>query len=148
MNLVYTKSHHRLGVTLNYLSLTLLVALTYYMEAFGWNAIASGCIALAALVLVITLIQFHIRTGLWRLVHTGRENLNEKQTPMIYRSLHRSYGLFAIISLVVLLWKSVFPGPNPNLIVVFAALLYLAHTLPSAVIGWNEKDTLAMAGVE
>jgi hypothetical protein len=34
------------------------------------------------------------------------------------------------------------------LIVVFAALLYLAHTLPSAVIGWDEKDTLAMAGVE
>ena len=144
MNVVLTKTHHKLGVTLNYISLVLLVALVYVAEAFGLTLLTGVGIGLMVVMLVATLVRFHFRTGLWRLVHTSRSRLSEHQVPVVCRSLHYSYGVFAILALVALLWKSVAPGENPNLVIVFAALLYLAHTQPSAVIAWSERDITSM----
>jgi len=97
----------------------------------------------------------HIKTNLWRLVHTKYENLDERQIQVTHQSLRHSYGIFTVLILSVmfciallrvapiqcLLTGSSDAVPDDSmLMVIFAGLLYLAHTLPSSVIAWTERE--------
>ncbi|MFH1894142.1 MAG: hypothetical protein ABIK83_15845 [Candidatus Zixiibacteriota bacterium] len=141
-----SKSARRTGVVVNYGCLVALIALFYVGKNDGWNAAVSGGAAAVLLGVLVTFVAVHIKTNLWRLVHTKYENLDERQIQVTHESLRHSYSIFTVIILVVLLGIALASEHNRSLtdhsmlMVIFAGQLYLAHTLPSSIIAWTERE--------
>jgi hypothetical protein len=138
-----SKTQRRLLVVVNYLSLSVVVFFVHVGRAQGWDIglVAAGILPSAG-VLVATFVGVFWRTGLWRLSHASFDSIDERQAQVMYESLRRSYTVFAVLCLVVLYVNAVAErGHIP--ILVAAGLLYLAHTLPAAVVAWTEKEVLA-----
>jgi len=136
-----SKSKRRFMVILNYGCILLFLAFFNIGKYDIWNApivIAMIVVLVAALV---SFIYLHIRTRLWKLVHAKADKLDERQIQITHESLRYSYSIFTVISLVVLLCIALIAGRyDSTLILIFASLLYLAHTLPSSVLAWTEKE--------
>jgi len=136
-----SKPNRRIAVVANYGCVLLFLASFYVGKYYGWSVeVIAGAIVTAATA-VITFIILHIRTRLWKLVHTKAEKLDERQIQVTRESLRYSYAIFTVVSLLVLMCIALSAGRHDsNLILVFASLLYLAHTLPSSVMAWTEKE--------
>jgi len=135
-----SRSGRRIGVLVNYVGLVMSLLTIYLGRYLGWHNLFTVVLAATLLVTLVTFFRYHVRTGLWRLVHTGVENLDERQRQVAHESLRHSYSVFSIVVLAILLWQAVASQYDPNLIFIFAALLYLAHTLPSSILAWIEKE--------
>ncbi len=135
-----SQSERRTGVLLNYLGLLGAVGFFYAGYLTAWNVVMLIFLVLSLVILVISFFRYFLFSGLWRFVHTGSENLDERQIVVTRESLRLSYAIFTVTSLAVVLWISLYHGGNLNLIVVFAGLLYLAHILPATIIAWREKE--------
>ncbi|HUV29968.1 MAG TPA: hypothetical protein VMY05_02590 [Acidobacteriota bacterium] len=135
-----SRAHRRTGMVINYAAVVLVLVFAYVRGIGGWSGIATVLEIVCLVVALVTFLQYHVLTGLWKLVHTKVEKLDERQIQVTHDSLRHSYSIFTVICLLVLLWKSLFQGYDPNLIIVFAALLYLAHTLPSSIVAWTETE--------
>ena len=134
-------ANRRIWVLINYLSVVLLMMSFYFSKAIGMAAVIITGLALAGLIGIISFMVVHINTGLWKLTHSKSDKLDERQILVTHEALRHSYGIFAIISLVVLLALALLEGKyDVTLIVIFAGLLYLAHTLPSSILAWTEKE--------
>ncbi len=140
MNLKYSRSGRQIFVVGNYLSVILLLLLFYMGDSYGWtaNIIVPGIAFLASA--LYTFMRLHAGTGLWKLVHSGVDKLDERQVQISHEALRYAYAIFTILSLSILLLISVMPAWRINLIMIFASLLYLAHTLPSSILAWREKE--------
>lgn len=135
------KSNRRIAVVINYSCVVLFLVFFYAGNYFGWSLpVVTGTVVAVAVVL-ISFALLHIRTRLWKLVHTRIENLDERQVQVTHESLRQSYGIFSVLSLIVLMCIALFGGRRDStLMIIFASLLYLAHTLPSSIIAWTEKE--------
>jgi hypothetical protein len=118
----------------------LLAAVTDIHAASGWGPVPVMLAVLAALGLgFLTFIRVYWRTRLWKLTHAGFKSLDERQVQIVYDALRVSYWIFAIVCVVTLYVNAVLEqGHIP--VVVAAAVLYLAHTLPAAVLAWKEEE--------
>jgi len=136
-----SKSKRRIAVIINYACILLFLAFFYIGKHDSWSApivIAMIVVLIAALV---SFIYLHIRTHLWKLVHAKVDKLDERQIQITHESLRCSYGILTVISLVVLLCIALLAERHDStLILIFAGLLYLAHTLPSSILAWMEKE--------
>ncbi len=140
-----SKSTRRIGVVINYGWLLMFLAFFFYGKFGEWTIIAALGMAASLIVIIISFIYVFAKTGLWRLLHTEVDKLDERQVLITHESLRYSYSIFSIICLIVilaseLLKEFVMHGISIPLIPVFAILLYLAHTLPASIIAWTEKD--------
>lgn len=145
MEAAISQSKRKMWVVINYFALLLLIASFYTADRIGLTALTISAGSFAILAVVVSFIQVYARTGLWRFVHTRAENLDEREMLMTYESLRHSYGLFAVICLVVFLFaelvtKEFGGGYKLALMPVIAALIYLAHVLPASVIAWTERE--------
>ena len=145
MEAVISQSKRKMWVMVNYVALVALLILFYTADRAGLTmpVIIGGSTAI--LLLVISFVKAYAQTGLWRFVHTKADRLDEREMLMTYESLRRSYGLFAIICLVIfllaeLITKEFGGGLKLALMPVIAALIYLAHILPASVIAWTERE--------
>jgi len=142
-------SRRRLGVVANYLVLLLSLVLGIAGIDYGWTIALRVGFWLSILLAVVTFFPLHVRTGLWRLVHTKVEALDEREIQQTLESLRRAYVVFSISALIILLALVVLDiGNQILLLVVFWFLLYLAHTLPSAILAWTIPHLPAHAGAE
>lgn len=140
MELKRSKPRRRAVVVLNYAAVIAILVLFAFGQYRDWNtSLVVAVIAIAAVALM-SFLMLHVKTHLWWLVHTKAENLDERQIQLTHESLRYSYGIFAIITLLVLLYLGIMHREDSMLMVVFASLLYLAHTLPASVIAWIEKE--------
>jgi hypothetical protein len=137
-----TKPVRRLSVFLNYLCVALLILFIDARHVLGWGTVPVAIAACGAFVLgLITFIRVFWRTGLWKVTHAGFRHLDERQVQVAYAALRNSYWIFAIVCLAILYVNSVIEkGHIP--VLVAAAVLYLAHTLPAAVMAWTEREVL------
>lgn len=136
-----SRSMRRLTVIINYLSIALLLVMIYLGRSNDWSTAVIVSAAALALVMVATFIVLQVRTRLWKLVHTKVDNLDERQVLVTHESLRHSYGIFTVVSLLVLLCIALVGGKHDSmLMLIFASLLYLAHTLPASIIAWTEKE--------
>jgi len=141
MEKLMSKTNRRLAVVVNYGAILLFLACFYLAGSIGWNVPVAASVVTAILVALITFFSLHVRTKLWKLVHTKVEQLDERELQVTHESLRYAYGIFTVVSLLVLLVIALStPQWDSLLILIFASLLYLAHTLPSSVIAWREKD--------
>jgi uncharacterized membrane protein len=136
-----SKPTRRLLVAVNYLCVVLFLVLYAVGKYLGWSLPVAIALAAVVVILLVSFILAHIKTRLWRLAHTKAENLDERQIQVTHESLRYSYGIFTVISLAILLIIAVISGDDDSmLILIFASLLYLAHTLPSSIIAWTERE--------
>jgi hypothetical protein len=137
-----SRSERRAGVVVNYFSVTAIAFLVHVGAVYGWDARLRLAGIFAALGLgIATFIRVYWMTRLWQLVHSSFVKLDERQVQVVYESLRYSYMIFTILCLVVVYINSVVErGHVP--ILVAAGILYLAHTLPAAVLAWKEKEIL------
>ena len=136
-----SKPTRRLLIAVNYLCVVLFLVLYAVGKYLGWSLPVAIALAAVVVILLVSFILAHIKTHLWRLAHTKVENLDERQIQITHESLRYSYGIFTVISLAILLIISVISGDDDSmLILIFASLLYLAHTLPSSIIAWTERE--------
>jgi uncharacterized membrane protein len=136
-----SKPTRRLLIAINYLCVVLFLVLFAVGKYLGWSLPVAIALAAVVVILLVSFILAHIKTRLWRLAHTKAENLDERQIQVTHESLRYSYGIFTVISLAILLIISVISGDDDSmLILIFASLLYLAHTLPSSIIAWTERE--------
>jgi hypothetical protein len=132
----------RVSLVLNYLSVAVIATVIDMRGALGWGTSSVGLIAIGALALgVATFVRVFWHTKLWRITHAGFRSLDERQVQVVYGALRSSYWIFAIACVVILYANALIErGHIP--ILVAAAVLYLAHTLPAAVVAWTEKEVL------
>jgi uncharacterized Tic20 family protein len=107
----------------------------------GWNIAVFICGLLALITLFISFAVLHARTKLWKLVHSRAIDLDERELQVALQSLRQSYIIYTIVSLLVILSLAILAGRHDStLIIIYACLLYLAHTLPSTIIAWRERE--------
>jgi hypothetical protein len=138
----------------NYLSLILLLACFYWLDSYlsresssldilGASLIAVGSIAFLAV--VASFIGAHLRTKLWHLTHSSFENLDEREQQAVHGAVSLSYSIFAVLCLSILMVTELMKDQasfrfDLPLMPMIAALIYAAHTLPSSILAWTQKE--------
>ena len=97
-----------------------------------------GIMAALLLVIVTTYYVGLYKTRLWQLVHISSSKLDEREIQVINTGLKYAYALFTITTLALIYCHTI-AEIHMNAITAIA-LVYLAHIMPAAVIGWREKD--------
>lgn len=139
MNKQISRASRRFWVIINYLGIFMILGFFYSGKASGWSPAFTIAILLVASVLVISFIYGFGITHLWKLVHTSTRKLDERQIQVVNRALKVSYSVFAVsILLIVYLYALIIEKPID--VVMAICMLYLAHTLPAAVLAWTEKE--------
>lgn len=136
-----SRPKRQLAVIINYGCIVLLLLFFYLGYRFDWSLPIIAGLVFTALVGVVSFMILHLNTRLWRMVHSKADELDERQLMVTRESLRYSYGIFTVVSLVVLLLVAVLGGWRDSLLMlIFASLLYLAHTLPASILAWREKE--------
>ena len=141
-----TIPRRRALVVFNYACLAAMNALFYVAWSrpdIGHGVDAAGLAALLAV--AATFVPLHWRTGLWRLTHAAGDALDERQLEITHAALRVAYAWFTVVCLLIVLTHAVVyrlvPGLDFAISVPLAvSLIYLAHTLPGAVLAWTERD--------
>jgi len=94
-------------------------------------------------------IKIYFRTGVWGFVHRKSEQMDERELAVARKSLQKAYSIFAVVVLslivfsllsVTLFDSAAFIAENTGgMWIMVAALIYLAHSLPAAVIVLQES---------
>ena len=128
----------------NYLSLIVMNVFFLFVHRSEDASHFYDVVGLAALALAaFTFIGVHWRTGYWRLTHAKSDSLDERELFVTHIALSRSYGIFAVICLVIIFSHAVLDQFDfaLNLVITIplaSSLLYLAHTLPGSILAWTE----------
>ena len=136
----------RIVILLNYLFLAAMNVLFYMGAADAGPGHAVDIVGIALFGAVIfTAVRLYGKTGLWRLTHAKCEALDERELQQTHWALRHSYAWFTVVCLVLMLAHSIFyrlvPGIDfPLSIPLVASMIYLAHTLPGAVLGWSLRE--------
>lgn len=131
-------------VVLNYAAL-LIMNVTFYFVYKGrdashiFDAVGISCFV----IVILTFIPLHKKSGIWKLTHTKSKDLDERELTLTHWALSESYGWFAVICLLILFALSLISRMNicPKYsisIPLVASLIYLSHTLPGSMIAWKK----------
>jgi hypothetical protein len=128
----------RQALVINYLSFIIFLSLFYLVRhgVFHRIYILANLLPLAGIIA-----SFHVAFGksqLWKLTHSVFGKLDERETELVFRATTISYSIFSIICLVMIYVFSLI-GLGAIDVLLAAFLLYLAHSLPAAIIAWNQK---------
>ena len=141
----------RFTLVVNYLCLFIMNICFYFAWAYQGLNHAVDALGIGSLFLVMaTFFPLFWRTGLWRLTHSSTNSLDERQIEITHEALRYSYSWFSIICLVIIFAHAVVYRLVPDMdfaisVPLAVSLLYLAHTLPGAILAWTEKE---MPGAE
>lgn len=132
------KFKNRLWIILNLVSLISLIVFFYLGKFSNWQFMV---IIIEVFSIIIFSVSFYMgfkKTNFWRLVHSKSENLDEREMSVVLKGLKYSYSIFTMVSIAVVYILTLI---NFQFIdVVYAAgLLYLAHIIPAAVVGWKDR---------
>ena len=123
-------------VIINATSILAIVVLFEFLKIAESKILLAGLEVLLVLAAVITFYKAYWKTGLWRLSHKKTEKLDEREMQLISDSLRVSYSVFTIVTLLIIYAFAVIEK-GPIDVVIAAGLLYFAHILPSAIMGWK-----------
>ena len=117
------------------LAIVVLFELMKYAEIKIWLA---GLEILILIAVVITFYKAYWQTGLWKINHKKTEKLDEREIQLVSEALRVSYSVFTIVTILIIYAFAVIEK-GPIDVVIAASLLYFAHILPSAILGWKVK---------
>ncbi len=132
-------NQNRVWISINYLSLIIGVLLFYAVKILHWP-LSYLLFEIGILgVFIVSFFKAFIIPKFWKTVHTSLENLDEREVQVVFNALRYAYSIFAIICLVIIYGFAI-AKYQPIDVVIAGSLLYLAHSLPASIIGWNEKN--------
>jgi len=120
---------------MNVIAIVLLFELLKMADNKIWLGVLEFLLVITAF---ITFYYAYWQTGLWRLAHTKTEKLDEREIQLVSDSLKVSYSVFTIVTVLIIYAFAVIEK-GPIDVVIAAGLLYFAHILPSAILGWRGK---------
>ncbi|MCK5051155.1 MAG: hypothetical protein KAS53_05420 [Candidatus Cloacimonetes bacterium] len=127
------------AVVINYVSLIFMLVIFYAIQWLGLNKLFILVEIMLLLILITSFNSAFKKTGLWKLVHKPQKHLDERELQIIHKAIRHSYGIFVILCLVLIMLFAVAEG-KPIDMVLASSLIYLAHTLPAAVIAFSEEE--------
>ncbi len=133
------KSINKSAVVINYVSVILMLVI---FNAVHWLGLNKIFLIVEFIPLIAIIISFNFafkRSGLWKLVHRSQKKLDERELQLVYKAVKYSYTMFVIISLALILLFAVVEG-RPIDMLMATSLIYLAHTLPAAVITFSGEE--------
>ena len=133
------KNVNKFAVVINYVSLMLMLVIFYAIKLLDCNKFF---LILEIIPLIAIIISFNFafnRSGFWKLVHRSQKKLDERELQIVHTAIKYSYTIFVIISLVLIFLFAVAEG-KPIDVLLAACLIYLAHTLPAAVIAFSGEE--------
>jgi membrane-associated HD superfamily phosphohydrolase len=138
MKQLYTQKHNRSWILLHYLSLIALIIFFYSGKFSQWPLLLTMILGISLVIFIISFVYAFIKTNLWKIVHTSSKNLDERETQVVLHALKYAYAIFTILCVVIMYVLAI---TQFQIIDVFFAggVLLVAHTLPAAIVGWNEK---------
>ncbi len=135
--------YRKFFVIINYICLFLMLVLFSLGKYQGWSIWIFAGLAALLIINILTFRILHINTKLWHQFHSRTEaaKLDERQVKRTLESIRGAYNIFAVISLMVIFIISWMAGQHDSmLMLVYVVLIYLAHTLPSSILAWTEKE--------
>jgi len=133
------KKKNLTAVVINYVSLILMLVIFYAVLWFGLNKIFIIVEVIPLLAIIISFNFAFKRSGLWKLIHRSQKTLDERELQIVHKAIKNSYTIFVIISLALIILFAVAEG-RPIDMLLATSLIYLAHTLPAAVIAFSEEE--------
>lgn len=128
----------------NYAALIIMNVTFYFIYRGRAASNIYDVIGITSLVVVaITFIPLHKKSGIWKLTHTKSKDLDERELALTHWALSESYGWFAVICLLIMLALSLISRMNicPQYTIsmpLVASMIYLSHTLPGTMIAWKK----------
>jgi len=144
MTIRESRSQRRSWVFVNYCSLFLLLI---FWNALPWLEV-DNIFRLLSLVLFISMVAVsfvivQVRTGLWKLVHSRTDSMDERELQNVLVALRYAYGIFAVICLAVLFAQALFLDLTDIVfidVLLASSLLYFAHSLPASILAWTMRE--------
>jgi len=130
------REQNRLWIVINIGSLLFMLILFYAGKSLQWPIIAIILEIGLCVTFVLSFFHAFIRTKLWKFVHTSDNKLDEREMQIVLASLRYSYSVFTILCLAII-YGFALVAQGPIDVVMAGSLLYLAHTLPAAIVGWQ-----------
>jgi Ca2+/Na+ antiporter len=128
----------RMWTSLNFTSLLFMVILYYLGKHLQWPSLAVLIGIILCILFVLSFFRAFMGTKLWQFVHAPENKLDEREIQVVLRSLKYSYSIFTI-GAIVIIYGFALAVQGPIDVIIAGALLYLAHTLPAAIIGWQGR---------
>ena len=133
-----SSKQNRVWIALNYLSLIAGMLLFYTVKIYhlplSFLLFEIGILA----IFLFSFLKAFIKTKFWKMVHTSSKNLDEREMQIVLNALRYAYSIFAIICLIII-YAFAIAEYQPIDVILAGGLLYLAHTLPAAIVGWKEE---------
>lgn len=133
-----SKQSRRVWIIINYFSVTLIIFFFYFGRFIEKPIVFFIGGGFSLLFAGVTFYKVFIKTHLWKLVHISKSKLDERQMLVVLNALRYSYSVFAIV-ILLLIYVFALIDREPINVLVAACIIYLAHTLPAAVVGWTEE---------
>jgi len=131
-------SKNRFWIVSNLICLVLLIIFFYLGKFKDWPLIITIAEISFIVLFIVSLYYGFIKTKFWNLVHAKSNNLDEREVSVVLTGLKYSYSIFTII-VITIIYISTLLNMHFFNIIFAGGLLYLAHILPAAIVGWNEK---------
>lgn len=132
-------SNKKNSIFINYFSVLMLLVIFYAVQMLGLNKLFILIELIPITAIIISFNSAFKKNGLWKLVHTPQKKLDEREIQIVHKAIRISYSIFVIICLALILLFAVAEG-EPIDVLMAACLIYLAHTLPAAIIGWTGEE--------
>ena len=132
------REQNRFWILLHYFSLIAVLVFYYSGKYLHWPIVTVifeiGFLA----IFLISFFKVFIKTKFWKMVHTSSKNLDEREILAVLNGLKSSYSIFTVTCLIIIYTFALIGYPRIDVLLA-GALLLLAHTLPAAIVGWNER---------
>jgi len=128
----------RIGVIFTLLSLCSMVLIFEYCKIEQRDSAIIAIEIIPIIIFIVSFILTFIKTGLWGFIHQPLKKLDEREIALTSKSLRYAYGIFTVVTLILLLSLAITYTQIDVVIVV--SLILFAHILPACYIAWTEKD--------
>jgi len=132
------REQNRFWILLHYFSLIAVLVFYYSGKYLHWPIVTVIFEIGFLIILIISFFRVFIKTKFWKMVHTSSKNLDEREILAVLNGLKSSYSIFTVTCLIIIYTFSLI-GYHRIDVLLAGALLLLAHTLPAAIVGWNER---------
>ena len=128
----------RIGVIFTLLSLCSMVLIFEYCKIEQRDSAIIAIEIIPIIIFIVSFILTFIKTGLWGFIHKPLKKLDEREIALTSKSLRYAYGIFTVVTLILLLSLAI-TYTQIDVVIVVSQILF-AHILPACCIAWTEKD--------
>ena len=131
-----SKNSTKTMIIVNAITILAIVVLFEIMKYAEIKILLAGLEILLVIAALITFYYAYWQTSLWKINHKKIEILDEREIQLVSEALRISYSVFTIVTILIIYAFAVIEK-GPINVVIAAGLLYFAHMLPSAILGWK-----------